>query len=338
MRALSWVWLVALVWSSACSSDGPAVQYCQSDSQCASDMVCGTEACQGVLHCLRPECACTPGGFTNPCSIASSSDGCNCDKATCDHPLDSCNKDICLGVCKLGDACQFCFTSGGCDVADPCLSSTCQIDGAGQAACRAGLCTPLAQPPQCGDASAPCGVCFQPKCDGIECGPDPMTGASCGTCAVLHYCDATQHCTERSGYALCAGDLSVMPDLVKPDVLAEAAPAPTGGTIADGIYDLVAEHEFGFGIPNTYQRAALRIFDAGAHAEFISDPDFDNPDYDTPHELLTLSPADATTLNFDVTCPTTGVLFPHATRGYSASGDDLWLFQSSLIEVYTKRP
>jgi hypothetical protein len=336
MRALSWVWLVGLLWSSACSSGGTSVQYCQSDSDCSGGMVCGTEACQGPTHCLRAECACEPGGFTNPCSVPP--DACNCDHATCDHPLDSCGKNVCLGVCNLGQSCQFCVTSGGCDLAEPCLSSTCQIDGAGQAACRAGLCTSLSQPPQCGDASAPCGVCFQPKCDGIECGADPLTGSSCGTCPVLYYCDFTQHCVQPSSYALCAGDLSVMPDAIMPDVLAEAAPAPTGGTITDGTYDLVAEHEYGIGIPDIYEHAALRIFDAGVHAELMSDLDLDSPDYDSPHRLLTLSQADATTLNFDVTCPDMGVLFPHYTRGYSASGDDLWIFQPSLIEVYKKRP
>lgn len=330
--------MVGLVWSSGCSSGGTSVQYCQTDDECSGGMVCGTEDCQGILHCLRAECACTPGGFVNPCSPDYSSSACNCDHATCDHPLDSCNKNVCLGVCNLGQSCQFCVADGGCDLAEPCLSSTCQVDGAGQAACRAGLCTPLAQPPQCGDASAPCGACFQPKCDGIDCGDDPLTGTSCGTCPVLHYCDATQHCVQPPGYALCEGDLSVMPDAITPDVLTGAAPTPTGGTIADGIYDLVAEHEFGFGIPTVYERAALRIFDAGVHAELMSDLDLSSPDYDSPHRLLTMSQGGDTTLNFEVTCPDTYVLFPHYARGYSASGEDLWLFQQSLIEVYKKRP
>ena len=66
---------------------------------------------------------------------------------------------------------------------------------------------------------------------------------------------------------------------------------------------------FGIGIASEYQRAALRFFDA-----------------------------DDTTLSFDVTCPNMGVLFPHYTRSYSASGDDLWLFQQSQLDAYKKRP
>jgi hypothetical protein len=330
--------MVGLVWSLACSSGGTSVHYCRSDSECDDGMVCGTEACQGPSHCLRAECACVSGGFANPCSTDNSSDACNCDHATCNHPLDSCNKDVCLGVCNLGQSCQFCVDAGGCDVADPCLDSSCQIDGAGQAACRSGVCTSLTQPPQCGDASAPCGACFQPKCDGIECGDDPLTGTSCGTCPVLHYCDATQHCTQRAAYALCEGDLSVLPDAITPSVLAQAAPTPTGGQIADGIYDLVAEYQSGNGIATVYERAALRFFDAGVHAELMSDLDLSSPDYDSPHRLLSVSQADDTTLSFDVTCPDMYVLFPHYTRSYSANGDDLWLFQQSLIEVYKMRP
>jgi len=46
---------------------------------------------------------------------------------------------------------------------------------------------------------------------------------------------------------------------------------------------------------------------------------------------------DSTTLSFDVTCPA-HVIFPHYLRSYSASGGDLWLFQTALIEVYKKRP
>jgi hypothetical protein len=31
---------------------------------------------------------------------------CNCDSATCAEPLDSCGEQLCLGVCKEGDACD----------------------------------------------------------------------------------------------------------------------------------------------------------------------------------------------------------------------------------------
>ena len=70
----------------------------------------------------------------------------------------------------------------------------------------------------------------------------------------------------------------------------------------------------------------------------MADPDLSSPDYDTPHRLLNVTQMDDTTLSFEVSCPDTGVPFPHYVRSYSASGDDLWLFQPSLLEAYKKRP
>ncbi len=138
------------------------------------------------------------------------------------------------------------------------------------------------------------------------------------------------------GYTKCDGDLTATPPEVVPTGLAEAAPAPVGGELADGIYDLVGEYQYRVGISAEYERAALRLFDAGTHAEFIYDPG-SNAEADSPHRLLDVSRYDSTTLNFDVTCPDTSVIFRHYQRGYSASGDDLWLFQDSLLEVYEKR-
>jgi hypothetical protein len=79
----------------------------------------------------------------------------------------SCNKNVCPGVCTLGQSCQFCVEPGGCESAEPCLASTCLVDGAGQAQCRPGQCwSEQVRPPLCGSQSAPCGECFTPHCEG----------------------------------------------------------------------------------------------------------------------------------------------------------------------------
>ncbi len=146
MRVGLWALLMVLACGGACSPDAPP-KYCQTDSECGTAEVCGTEACTGIYHCLRAECACVPGGFRNPCSLPPSK--CNCDHATCEQPFDSCGQYICAGVCKPGQSCQVCVDPGGCDFAEPCLSSTCQLDGAGQAVCRSDDCLlgPMTRPP-----------------------------------------------------------------------------------------------------------------------------------------------------------------------------------------------
>ncbi len=41
------------------------------------------------------------------------------------------------------------------------------------------------------------------------------------------------------------------------------------------------------------------------------------------------------TLSFQVDCPNGArVVFPTYTRGYTASGDALWIFQRQFIEIY----
>jgi hypothetical protein len=155
---------------------------------------------------------------------------------------------------------------------------------------------------------------------------------------VHHYCAIDNRCVQPARYTLCLGDLQATPDAVTLASLAEPVPTPQGGDMADGTYDLIDEYKYGLDITDEYERAALRIFDAGTHAEQIYDATSGSPGYDSPHRFLNVNRVDATTLSFDVTCPDKMyVLFPHYLRGYTAGGDELWLFQSSLIEVYRKR-
>lgn len=113
-------------------------------------------------------------------------------------------------------------------------------------------------------------------------------------------------------------------------------PQPTGGNIADGIYDLVAQREFVYdGFAPIYTRAALRFSGGVTQAEHIYDSASQFADSETPHRHMTVEQQGAS-LELVVTCPDI-VLMPRYQRGFSVEGDELWLFQKSLIEVYRRR-
>lgn len=337
MRRGWWLVVPLLVGAPGCSSSS-APHYCQSDANCGTGQVCGTEDCGGINTCIRAECACIPpNGFRNPCSDTYSKD-CSCDAATCGHPLDTCGH-LCPGVCNTGDSCQFCTDGKTCDGVEPCLGSSCIIDPDGKAVCRPFDCIfTSVQPPLCGSPDAVCGpTCPKPDCSTRECGDDPSTGLSCGSCGVHHYCDIDGKCVEPPEYLLCNGDLTALSPEIAVDIGRPPMPAPVGGTITDGIYDLVAEHEYQTTIPISYVRSAMRFSEGGTHVEHIYDADFSSgADQDSPHRLMNVSAA-GTELSFDVTCPTQYVFFPHYVEGFTVNGDELDLFQPYFIEVYMKR-
>jgi hypothetical protein len=82
-------------------------------------------------------------------------------------------------------------------------------------------------------------------------------------------------------------------------------------------------------------RAALKF--AGGSVEHIYDPNWNyGAETDSPHRLLSVTVEDST-LRFHVDCPSP-VAFPNYERGFSVRGEELWLFQAGLIEIYLRRP
>lgn len=329
-----------------CTKDEP--QYCSFDAECGPGMVCGAPTCQSPMICQPEASACRCflgdpriGGDQVLCAGPRPPERCNCDSATCAEPLDSCGERLCLGVCQQGDACDFCLSSDVCAFTEPCLGSRCIEDGMGGAVCRPHECLRgTLEPPLCGTPDAPCGeACTEPDCTGIECGPDPVLGVSCGTCEPHRYCIANQ-CQQRLGYSLCEGDLQATADEVAVQTATDTMPEPQGGTIADGIYDLVAQREYlPFSPSAKFDRGAMRFTDGATRVEHIYDATVGSQaDAESPHRLMTVT-ASGANLSFSVTCPEGSAVFrPNYTRGFTADGTALWLFQEYMIEIYERRP
>jgi hypothetical protein len=92
-------------------------------------------------------------------------------------------------------------------------------------------------------------------------------------------------------------------------------------------------------VADKYIRGAIRFWDGGAQVEHIYDPDLQSQaDRASPHRLMTVN-IDDTTLTFNVTCPdAANVIFPSYTRGFTVDGDQLWLIQRTVLEIYRRRP
>jgi hypothetical protein len=324
-------------------------QYCEFDSDCGPNRVCGAPACYSPTIC-QPEasaCRCLLGdgrGVGDQLICAGrpvEPERCNCDSATCAEPLDSCGERLCLGVCQLGDACDFCVSSDVCMSAEPCLGSRCTPDGMGGAVCRPDECTlRVLTPPLCGTPRAPCGeACTEPDCTDLECGPDPVLGTSCGSCGPHRYCTANR-CQQSPAYSLCDGDLRATPGEVAVETATGTMPEPLGGPIADGIYDLVAQREYvAFSASAKYDRGAMRFTVGATRVEHIYDATAGSQaDAESPHRLMSVH-ASGSILSFSVTCPEGAVVFdPDYTRGFTAEGTELRLFQENVIEIYERRP
>jgi len=197
-------------------------------------------------------------------------------------------------------------------------------------------------PPFCGSKDAPCGEeCCQPDCVGRQCGEDPNCHLSCGVCEPNNFCSSDRQCRLDPNVLLCEGDLRIAGPEIPIEVV-DGGPMPIaeGGTIADGIYDLVATRQY---VPSsflhTFVRAAMRLFAGATKAELI----FEGTGFTAlygPHELIDVA-AEGTTLRLAPTCPTysTGTLtIGNMTLGYSVVGSELWLIQPGQVEVYAPRP
>jgi hypothetical protein len=114
-------------------------------------------------------------------------------------------------------------------------------------------------------------------------------------------------------------------------------PTPAGGTIADGIYDLVANRQYDPDyFAEYFDRSALRFFNGATQAEQFADGVDATASY-FPHRSMTIS-LDATSLELDFTCPEGAYLgLSNGTRGYTVTDTELWLFQTGMIEIYALR-
>jgi formylglycine-generating enzyme required for sulfatase activity len=136
------------------------------------------------------------------------SDCCQPDCATkaCGDP-DGCGGTCQTGTCPTGEECQ----AGKCVCKPDCAGKDCGADDTcggkcltgpcpdPNASCNAGVC-------KCDfvDCSGKCcasgdvcaaGACCTPDCAGLECGPDPKCGTSCGTCATGQTCMSSGKCS-----------------------------------------------------------------------------------------------------------------------------------------------
>jgi hypothetical protein len=182
-----------------CDSDSETVlsgpgESCTKTADCESGYKCINQVCQqagadcpGDLDCSGLECGPDP-VCGESCGTCQASAGCvdgkcveleTCGNGSCDAGENdsSCPQDCecepdCSGlecgpdpVC--GEAC------GTCQAGDGCVDGECvELETCGNGSCDAGE----------NDSSCPQDCECEPDCSGLECGPDPVCGESCGTC------------------------------------------------------------------------------------------------------------------------------------------------------------
>ncbi|NMB77110.1 MAG: hypothetical protein GYA21_18525 [Myxococcales bacterium] len=131
--------------------------------------------------------------------------GCSGTTADDDHPGGDagCTPDCTGRACgfdpRCGTSCGACAPGDTCDdqgtcrpgCVPDCTGRICGSDGCGGSC---GNCDPGAGQ-VCVEASGQCVVCA-PDCRDLECGPDPVCGALCGTCEGGFRCSATGQCEE----------------------------------------------------------------------------------------------------------------------------------------------
>jgi hypothetical protein len=207
--------------------------------------------------------------------------------------------------------------------------------------CRPAECLGILIPPLCGSPDAPCGEeCCQPDCGAKKCGTEDRCGESCGTCDPNYQCSIDGQCNLEPIVLLCPGDLRARGPVIAIEQPAGPMPTPEGGTIADGIYDLTAIHQYGRStFAELYRQAAIEFAGGATTAEQIGVVDiafFADPE--SPHRLMSVT-ADGTTLHFSVTCPgSPHVIEPNFDRGFTVHDSEVWLFQEGVVEVYARRP
>jgi hypothetical protein len=198
---------------SFCGSVCACVRSCDADDPTSNPCVAGDVCERGIgtlFEAPYPD-VCIPSGVVCPsndpayCGTRTSICGqsCiplpDCSHATCANPSDGAG-GICPGVCPIGgnpDGTGTCTDDIECPA-----GSSCHPEADGLRRCRRDdLCPPgtTVAPPLCGSPSAPCGVTCPtntPQCQGRECGPDPLFGQSCGSCAGGSFCSAEGKCVQ----------------------------------------------------------------------------------------------------------------------------------------------
>lgn len=145
----------------------PGKRICEPANCCTDPAQIGTSTPECGLCVCKPDCS------TKTCGAANLDDGCG---------------RRCLAVCAPG--------STGCQQDSDCTAGN---------ICRAGKCVagdvcgrPDLAPPNCGPGTVcgPCPPTVGAACDDRQCGADPVTGASCGTCGAQQFCNAAGRCAE----------------------------------------------------------------------------------------------------------------------------------------------
>jgi hypothetical protein len=152
------------------------------------------------------------------------------------------------------------------------------------------------------------------------CGPDPVTDAAAPECNTIPI----------SGPKLVGEPAS-------PGDAGPAFPAPAGGVITDGDYQLVG---YRTGLMNRSLRGVIRVTGGGTRIEWASTMWISTTAIDMRYNTRTRP--QGTTLHFDaVECVSSDIVFDTKAYGYTAAGNELTFVYTSadgtLVNIYTYR-
>ena len=184
-----------------CGDNGNPVE-CEANEDCPEGYWCNrtTGKCECIKQCTGKCCGddgCG-GTCTDNCQL-----GFVCDPGTCMCVSTGCTQDSECGIdqCCLTGACTDMYCGGDtwqCGLDTVCVQKSCGSCGA-NTHCDNHMCVADQACDDDGDCQADecCvgtpGVCQPENCTGLDCGPDPVCGHSCGTCTPPATC-VNGHC------------------------------------------------------------------------------------------------------------------------------------------------